>query len=101
MVTSPPLATFEVSPLAFFDGQSSGLHLIAKGLDRVPQEESEIRRLVRTPAGRGLAVARADGGEVWRVVGRGSQLARERRWSNAEHVVVLDGGEIISFRTNM
>ncbi|KAJ8594840.1 hypothetical protein M405DRAFT_857819 [Rhizopogon salebrosus TDB-379] len=96
LVTSPPLATFEVSPLAFFDGQSSGLHLIAKGLDRVPQEESEIRRLVRTPAGRGLAVARADGGEVWRVVGGGSQLARERRWSNAEHVVVLDGGKLLA-----
>lgn len=101
MVTSTPLTTFEISPLAFFDGQSSGLHLIAKGLDWVPQEESKIRRLIRTPAGRGMAVARADGGEVWRVIKGGSQLARGRRWSNAEHVVVLDGGKILLFCTNV
>lgn len=101
MVTSTPLATFEVLPLAFFDGQSSGMHLIAKGLDRVPQEESKIRRLVRTPAGRGVAVARADGGEVWKVIEGGSQLARGIRWSNAEHVVVMDGGKIVSFCAKM
>ncbi|OAX44398.1 hypothetical protein K503DRAFT_383768 [Rhizopogon vinicolor AM-OR11-026] len=96
MVTSTPLTTFEVSPLAFFDGKSSGLRLIAQGLDRVPQEESKVRRLVRTPAGRGVAVVRADGGEVWRVVEGGSQLARERRWSHADHVVVLDGGKLVA-----
>ncbi|KAG1730794.1 RAVE protein 1 C terminal-domain-containing protein [Suillus occidentalis] len=96
MVTSTPLTTFEVSPLAFFDGQSAGLHLHAKGLDRLPHEESKIRRLVRTPAGRGVAVVRADGGEVWRVIEGGSQLARGRRWSNADHVVVLDGGKLLA-----
>lgn len=96
MVTSTPLTTFEVSPLAFFDGQSAGLHLHAKGLNRLPHEESKIRRLVRTPAGRGVAVVRGDGGEVWRVIEGGSQLARGRRWSNADHVVVLDGGKMIS-----
>lgn len=99
MVTSAPLTTFEVSPLAFFDGQSTGLYLNAKGLDRFPHEESKIRRLVRTPAGRGVAVVRVDGGEVWRVIEGGSQLARGRRWSNADHVVVLDGGKMISFCT--
>lgn len=96
MVTSTPLTTFEVSPLAFFDGQSAGLHLNAKGLDRVPHEESKIRRLVRTPAGRGVAVVRADGGEVWRVIEGGSQLTRGKRWSNADHVVVLDGGRLLA-----
>ncbi|KAG2154690.1 RAVE protein 1 C terminal-domain-containing protein [Suillus clintonianus] len=96
MVTSTPLTTFKVSPLAFFDGQSAGLHLNAKGLDRLPHEESKIRKLVRTPAGRGVAVVRADGGEVWRVVEGGSQLARGRRWSDADHVVVLDGGELVA-----
>ncbi|KAG1784113.1 RAVE protein 1 C terminal-domain-containing protein [Suillus placidus] len=96
MVTSTPLTTFEVSPLAFFDGQSAGLHFNAKGLDRLPHEESKIRRLVRTPAGRGVAVVRADGGEVWRVIEGGSQLARGRRWSNADQVVVLDGGKLLA-----
>lgn len=96
MVTSAPLTTFEVSPLAFFDGQSTGLYLNAKGLDRFPHEESKIRRLVRTPAGRGVAVVRVDGGEVWRVIEGGSQLARGRRWSNADHVVVLDGGKLLA-----
>jgi hypothetical protein len=97
MVTSAPLTTFKVSPLAFFDGQSAGLHLNAKGLNRLPREESKIRKLVRTPAGRGVAVVRADGGEIWRVIKGGSQLARGRQWSNAGHVVVLDGGKMISF----
>ncbi|KAG0704335.1 RAVE protein 1 C terminal-domain-containing protein [Suillus ampliporus] len=82
--------------MPFFDGQSAGLHLNAKGLDRLPHEESKIRKLVRTPAGRGVAVVRADGGEVWRVVEGGSQLARGIRWSNAEHVVVLDGGKLVA-----
>ncbi|KAG2159698.1 RAVE protein 1 C terminal-domain-containing protein [Suillus bovinus] len=96
MVTSTPLTTFKVSPLAFFDGQAAGLDLNAKGLNRLSHEESKIRRLVRTPAGRGVAVVRADGGEVWRVIEGGSQLARGRRWSNADHVVVLDGGRLLA-----
>ncbi|KAG2150167.1 RAVE protein 1 C terminal-domain-containing protein [Suillus cothurnatus] len=96
MVTSAPLTTFKVSPLAFFDGQSAGLHLNAKGLNRLPREESKIRKLVRTPAGRGVAVVRADGGEIWRVIKGGSQLARGRQWSNAGHVVVLDGGKLLA-----
>jgi hypothetical protein len=96
-VTLPPLATYELSPLAFFDAQSqlSGLEVRAKGLDRVSEEESEILQFVRTAEGKGVGVLRSSGGEVWTAVKHGSNLVRSGTWTSADLVVVLDSGKII------
>jgi hypothetical protein len=93
-----PLTTFSLSPLSFFDMQPDGLRLSAGLLERIPEEESDIVRLVRTPEGRGLGIMRANsGGEAWRVVENGSRLVRSDRWKSADHVVVLDAGRVFSY----
>lgn len=97
LVTSSPLTTFDLAPLTFFDAQSSGLRFTAKEIKRVPEEEADIVRLVRTPEGNGVGIIRTDGdGEAWRVVESGSKLVRSARWSSADHVVVLEGGMALS-----
>lgn len=58
----------------------------------MPLEKSKILRFVRTPAGRGVAVVRADGGETWTETDGGHNLARLASWPPADQVVVLDGG---------
>lgn len=92
-MSSSPLATYSLNPLNFFDARSDGLELCAQGLERVPEEDSHVRRFVRTPDGRGVAVVREDGGEVWTVHEQGSKLVRELRWAAADHVVVLNRGK--------
>lgn len=96
LVTSPPLVTFSLELLAFFDGNSDGMRVVAEGLERVPEEESQIVRFVRTPEGKGVGVLRSNGGEAWRVVEQGSKLVRAQRWSAADLVVVLKNGIIVS-----
>lgn len=97
LAVSSPLTTFSLSLLSFFDMQPDGLRLSAGLLERMPEEESDIVRLVRTPEGRGLGVTRANGsGETWRVVENGSRLVRSDRWKSADHVVVLEGGTVFS-----
>lgn len=98
LVTSPPLMSIDLSPLLFLGAQSQALHLASKVVERIPAEESEILRLVRTPEGKGVGVLRKNGGgEAWRTVERGSKLVRSVRWSNAEFVVVLEHGKFYSF----
>jgi hypothetical protein len=92
LVTSPPLASFNLCPSAFFDGQRDGLNICVQSLPRVIEEESKIIKLVRTPAGRGIGVVRSCGGEAWRVLDKSSRLQRTGRWPPADLVVVLDGG---------
>ncbi|KAF9462089.1 WD repeat-containing protein [Collybia nuda] len=93
LAMTSPLATFNLSPMSFFDAQSEGLSLSAKAVDRVLEEESPIIRFVRTPEGKGVGVIRENGGgETWRLVEQGSRLVRVGNWSSATHVVVLDGG---------
>lgn len=58
----------------------------------MPLEDSKISRFVRTPAGRGVAVVRIDGGETWKETDGGHNLARLNSWPSADQVVVLDGG---------
>ncbi|KAH7928501.1 hypothetical protein BV22DRAFT_1004629 [Leucogyrophana mollusca] len=96
LVTSNPLSTYELSPLCLFDGQYRSMRRQVQGLARVPEEEYKILRFVRTPAGRGVAVVRTNGGDVWRVTQGGSNLARAGRWSSADHIVVLDGGKLFA-----
>ncbi|KAK2461643.1 hypothetical protein APHAL10511_006106 [Amanita phalloides] len=93
LITSPPLATYTVEPLAFFDAQIDGLSLNNKLLDSVPGDDSDIVRFVRTPEGRGVAVIRTNGGgDVWRITEQNAELRRTGNWPSAEFVVVLDEG---------
>ncbi|KAG6841953.1 hypothetical protein C0991_005133 [Blastosporella zonata] len=92
LAVSSPLATFTLSPVSFFDAQADGPRLYSTLLPRVPEEESRILKLVRTPEGAGVGIVRAAGGEVWRVTKNGTQLVRSRSWSSADHVVVLQRG---------
>ena len=66
---------------------------LARGMDRVEEEERKIVRFVRTPEGKGVGVIREEGGEAWVVRGRGTRLGRAGRWDKGDHVVVLDGGQ--------
>ena len=93
LVTTPPLVAFNLSPLAFFDGQADGLTRRVQCIPRIPEEQSKIIRLVRTPEGHGVGVIRSDGGEAWRVIDRGSKLVRAGMWPAADRVVILDGGK--------
>jgi hypothetical protein len=94
LITSPPLATFELEPLAFFDAHSklSGLQLRAEGIGPTPEEESEISKFVRTPEGKGVGVIRLTGGEVWQTIERGSKMTRAGTWTTGDLIVVLNGG---------
>ena len=92
LVTSPPLRTYNISVVTLLNGRADSLQLVAAGPQRMPLEESKISRFVRTPAGRGVAVVRADGGETWMETDGGHNLARLDSWPSADQVVVLDGG---------
>ncbi|RDB29031.1 Regulator of V-ATPase in vacuolar membrane protein 1 [Hypsizygus marmoreus] len=97
LAISSPLAVFNLSPMSFFDAQSEGLHLTSKTIERIPAEESEIVRFVRTPEGRGVGVLRTSGGgETWRVVEHGARLVRSTTWKSADHVIVLQGGRTVA-----
>ncbi|KIK91309.1 hypothetical protein PAXRUDRAFT_34992 [Paxillus rubicundulus Ve08.2h10] len=96
LMTSPPLRTFFISAMTLLNGWSDTLQLVAAGSEKVPWEQSKILRFVRTPAGRGVAVVRAEGGETRMVTDRGSNLSRLNSWSSADHVVVLDGGKLVA-----
>ncbi|KAG6836376.1 hypothetical protein H0H93_008676 [Arthromyces matolae] len=92
LVTTSPLATYDVSSITFFDAQKEGLQLSSSLLPRVATEETKVVRLIRTPEGAGVGVVRLSGGEAWRVVQNGTQLVRSSSWSSADHVVVLQRG---------
>ena len=72
LVTSPPLRSYALEPLQFFDARPDGLKLLAEG-EEVRKVDSfsgiqPIVRFVRTPDGEGLAVIRADDSvETWSV----------------------------------
>jgi hypothetical protein len=79
--------------LNFFDSRSDGFTLRDRIREYVSDEDSYIKQFVRTPDGTGLAVVRETGGEAWIVRGLGTALQRAGRWTAADYVVVLDGGE--------
>lgn len=80
--------------MLFLDAHVDGLRLCAHAVEAVPAEESHIVRFVRTPEGSGVGVVRENGGEAWRVVANGSRLIRSGKWPTADHIVVLDGGNL-------
>ena len=101
IVTSPPLSTYTIQPLSFFDAQGDGLCLNNRLLDRIPDEESDIVRFVRTTEGRGVAAVRTNGGgDVWGITEQTAELCRTGRWHSAEFVVVLDEGTVHRHSTN-
>lgn len=99
LVTLPPLMSIDFSPLLFFGAQSQALHISSKAVERIPAEESEILRLVRTPEGKGVGVLRKNGGgEAWRITERGSKLVRSVRWNDADFMVPLEHGcQIVTY----
>ncbi|KAF8913010.1 RAVE protein 1 C terminal-domain-containing protein [Gymnopilus junonius] len=96
LVTSPPLISMDLSPLAFFDARSHGLQVNSQRLERIREEESEIIRFIRTPEGKGVAALRLRGGDVWQIHRRGTKLVRAAFWDQADFVVVLDHGRQFS-----
>ncbi|KAH6916877.1 WD repeat-containing protein [Coprinopsis sp. MPI-PUGE-AT-0042] len=90
LVTSTPLMTFHMSPLAFFDAQSHGLQFLSSFPQRTPEEESAIVRLVRTPEGQGVGVIRTSGtGEAYTLTKRSTELNQTGRWTETDFAVVL------------
>lgn len=94
MVSSPPLTTSQLFPLAFFDAQIDGLRLRANFRERVPEEELPILKFIRALDGRAVGTLRAKGnGESWKVIHRGEDLQRASHWTGADFVVILQGGK--------
>ena len=108
LVTSPPLASYALSPLPFFDARADGLNLQARGADQKSHDAEdsgfgdagqEVVRFVRTPEGRGVGVVYADGSvEVWSLKHNGRRLEERGKWrasdttDKVDRIVVLDGG---------
>ena len=106
LLTSPPLAAYELSLLSFFGARDAGLRHIASGTEHVhpmlaavDDPRSEIVRYVRTPNGEGVGAIRADGsGEVWTFDwAKTGALEKTGEWSpqelgHVDHFVVLDAG---------
>ena len=106
LITSPPLASYELAVLPFFDAGQDGLRHIASGSEHTHADapggqdpRAEIVRYVRTPNGEGVGAIRADGcGEVWTFDwGKTGALIRTGKWTAEEagqvdHFVVIDAG---------
>ena len=90
LVTSTPLMTFHMSPLAFFDAQSHGLEYISSFPQQSAEKEDTITRLVRTPEGQGVGVLRANGtGEAYTVTKRSTELTQCGKWIATDFAVTL------------
>ncbi len=89
--------SIDLSPLSFFEAQSDGLKVNSTLLEHI-EEDSEIIRFIRTPEGNGVGAVRMRGGESWRTKKRGTMIVKSGSWDTADFVVVLDYGELSSFR---
>ncbi|KAI0036631.1 WD repeat-containing protein [Vararia minispora EC-137] len=96
LITSPPLASFSLSPADFFDARQDGLTLLAQLPPDTPLNSAHITRFVRTPEGLGVAAIRTSGGETWTVREHGAKLVSTTTWRRADHVIVLDRGRTIA-----
>ncbi|KAI0721213.1 RAVE protein 1 C terminal-domain-containing protein [Cerioporus squamosus] len=106
LLTSPPLASYELAILPFFDAGAGSLTHVASGsvhthIDAPGGEDprAEIVRYVRTPNGEGVGAIRADGcGEVWTLDwAKTGRLIRTGKWTtedagHVDHFVVIDAG---------
>ncbi|RDX52017.1 hypothetical protein OH76DRAFT_1400924 [Lentinus brumalis] len=110
LLTSPPLTSYELAILPFFDADPGSLTHVASGsvhthVDAPGGEDprAEIVRYVRTPNGEGVGAIRADGcGEVWTFDwAKTGRLVRTGKWTaeDAGHVdnfVVIDAGRFFA-----
>ncbi|KAH8120057.1 RAVE protein 1 C terminal-domain-containing protein [Phellopilus nigrolimitatus] len=96
-VTSPPLRTYEMDPLQFFeeDGRN-GMILLAQGPSFNESDTSKIIRFVRTPEGRGLAIVRESSVEAWHLHSGSAEMRRLGRWKGANLVAVLERGKSVA-----
>ncbi|KAI1793966.1 RAVE protein 1 C terminal-domain-containing protein [Ganoderma leucocontextum] len=106
LVTSPPLISYELSVLPFFDARAEGLKRVTTGAEHTHTHEfgsddpqAETMYYVRTPNGEGVGLIRSDGcGEVWTYDwAKTGSLERTGKWLPAEtgrvdHFVVIDAG---------
>ncbi|EJD03819.1 uncharacterized protein FOMMEDRAFT_106015 [Fomitiporia mediterranea MF3/22] len=95
-VTSPPLRTYEMDPLHFFEDGKRGMVLLSQGPDFNESETSKILRFVRTPEGLGFAIIREHFVEAWNLHSKISDMKCLGRWPNADLVTVLDRGRRIA-----
>ncbi|KAI0348528.1 hypothetical protein BDW22DRAFT_1350758 [Trametopsis cervina] len=105
LITSPPLASYMLSPLPFFDARSEGLALLSEGDPPSDINLSDtsspahLTHFVRTPDGEAIAALKQDGSiEIWTITA--SQRIPERlttlqstETSKVDRVVVLSGGK--------
>ncbi|KAI0639823.1 WD repeat-containing protein [Trametes polyzona] len=105
LVTSPPLKSYELAILPFFDARADGLKLVASAAEHADADaredsRAEVVRFMRTPNGEGVGALRSDGsGEVWNFDwARTGRLVRKGRWAahegaeRVDHFVVFDAG---------
>ncbi|KAI0375421.1 WD repeat-containing protein [Pilatotrama ljubarskyi] len=103
LVTSPPLKSYELAILPFFDARADGLKLVASGAEHADADaredsRAEVVRFMRTPNGEGVGALRSDGsGEVWNFDwARTGRLVRKGRWTagpeRVDQFVVFDAG---------
>ncbi|RPD64989.1 hypothetical protein L227DRAFT_635288 [Lentinus tigrinus ALCF2SS1-6] len=106
LLTSPPLSSYELAILPFFDAGAGSLTHVASDTvhshaDAPGGEDprAEIVRYVRTPNGEGVGLIREDGcGEVWTFDwARTGRLIRTGKWTtedagHVDHFVVIDAG---------
>lgn len=100
-IASPPIASYELDPPLFFDAQADGLQLLARApSSRNNARPSRIVGFLRTPEGRGFAVAREDSVEAWHLHPAAARFGNEPKteltrlgtWPDADLVAVLDHG---------
>lgn len=96
-VTSPPLRIYEMDPTLFFADGSKGMALLAKGPDASESDTSKVRKIVRSPDGRGLAIVREQSVEAWHVRSDVADMKRLAKWDGANLVAVLDQGKRLAF----
>ena len=106
LVTSPPITTYVLDPLLFFDGQAEGLQQISCGEElpnpdelKLGVDHRNVIRFERTPDGEGVGAIRLEGaGETWSVSPCGRTIKSRGRWklddvgTSIDNLVVLDRG---------
>ncbi|KAI0361166.1 WD repeat-containing protein [Trametes cingulata] len=110
LITSPPLKSYELAILPFFDARADGLKLVASSAEHADADaredsRAEVVRFMRTPNGEGVGALRSDGsGEVWNFDwARSGRLVRKGRWTadseRVDQFVVFDAGTLLTLHT--
>lgn len=81
-----------MNPALFFEDGSKGMALLAKGPGFSESDTSRIRKIGRSPDGRGLSIVRSNSVETWHVRSDIADMKRLGTWDGADLVAVLDQG---------